>query len=348
MDRRDALKAAALLPFFVKPMLATNHGNPKRRKKTIKPKRLSKGDKVALIAPSSGATDSGFEKGITNLESLGVEVVVAENARKRDVYLAGTDNERLSDLHSAFEDNSIKAVWCVRGGYGTPRLLPKIDYKLIKRNPKILVGYSDATALLNTVTRKTGLVTFHGPAASSTFSDYTKKHLNNTLMNPTRDYRIELPEVPVGEDPANYKATEISAGKCEGKLIGGNLSLIAALAGTPFALDKTKGRILFIEDINEPFYKVDRLLTQLRQSMKLAKLEGIAIGVFTSGRSSNPTEYTNGVNKIFKERLGNLGIPIVSGLSFGHIEKQFTLPIGLKAELNTNDATISFKESPVR
>ena len=346
MRRREALKAIAMFPFLVSPMLGRKSTKVVRRKRLIKPKRLSTGDTIAIIAPASGASDSEFENALQNLADLGFKTKVGKYARGGSGFLAGTDEERLHDLHWAFSDNEIDAVWCVRGGYGTPRLLPKINYKLIKKNPKALIGFSDITALHLAIFQKTGLVTFHGPVATSNFTDYTKTHVVNTLMHPSSRYEIKLPKVPEGENPELYKTTVIKEGKCRGKLIGGNLSLLAALAGTPFEIKKTKGKILFIEDVNEPLYKVDRLLTQLRQSLKMQEFEGIAIGVFTKG-NGDLESYTKGLQEVFRDRLGDLRVPIISGLSFGHIRDQFTLPFGIKAEMNTADSTITLLESAV-
>lgn len=346
MNRREALKAIALFPFLIQPIVGKNNKKPFRRKRNIKPKRLAKGDVIGVIAPASGASDSDFENALQNLSDLGFNPKVGKYARGGIGFLSGSDKERLHDLHWAFSDREIKGVWCVRGGYGTPRLLPRIDYRLIKKNPKVLIGFSDITALHIAIFQQTGLVAFHGPVATSNFTDYTKTHVENTLMNPTSSYEIKLPAVPEGEDVELYKTTIIREGKCRGKLIGGNLSLLAAIAGTPYEIKKPKGKILFIEDVNEPLYKVDRLLTQLRQSIKMREFEGIAIGVFTRG-NGDVESYTKGINEVFKDRLDDLGIPILSGLSFGHIRDQFTLPIGIKAEMNTKDSTITLLESAV-
>lgn len=348
MNRRQALKALALIPFVIEPLFGANIKKTVRRKKIIKPKRLASGDTVAVIAPSSGVSEFDFDEALQNLADLGLNTRVGKYARGGSGFLSGTDAERLSDLHWAFSEKEIKAVWCVRGGYGTSRILPRVNYKLIKKNPKILIGFSDITALHIAIFQQTGLVTFHGPAATSNYTEYTKNHVLNTLMNPTARYQIKLPEVPADEDPELYKTTVIKAGRCRGKLIGGNLSLLAALAGTPFQLKKIKGKILFIEDVNEPLYKVDRLLTQLRQSVKMRSLAGIAIGVFTNRGNGDPGSYTQGLNEVFKERLGDLGIPVISGLSFGHIRDQFTLPLGIKAEMNTADSTITLLEPAVK
>ncbi|MDQ3635272.1 MAG: LD-carboxypeptidase [Acidobacteriota bacterium] len=346
MERRDALKAIALLPFAVQTMLAANDKNLNVRKTIIKPKRLKIGDTVGVIAPASGVSEEAFEKGLQNLAEMGFKTKVGKYAREQNGFLAGTDKERLHDLHWAFTDKEIKAVWCVRGGYGTSRLLADLDYKLIEKNPKIFIGFSDITALHLAIYKRTGLITFHGPNAASNYSDYSKKHVLEPLMNPTEKYVINLPEVPEGQDPELYKTITITKGKCRGELIGGNLSLLVALAGTQYGLERARGNILFIEDVSESPYRVDRMLTQLRDSVNLRTLAGIAIGVFTKG-DPDPAKPSQTLLEVLQERLGDLRIPVMYGLSFGHIRNNFTLPIGIKAEMDTEDSTLTFLESAV-
>lgn len=347
MKRRDALKTFALTPFIVKHIFAGNSTNSSVKKRIIKPKRLKLGDTIGVIAPSSGVSEETFEKGLKNLSDLGFNTMVGKFARGGIGFLSGTDNERLHDLHWAFKDKKIDAVWCIRGGYGASRLLPQVNYRLIKRNPKIFMGFSDISALHLAIFQKTGLVTFHGPNAASTYSDYAKDHVVNTLMNPKSKYEIKLPPVPEGEDPELYKAKVITAGKCRGRIIGGNLSLLIALTGTPYGLQNIKGRILFIEDVNEAPYRVDRMLTQLRQSINLRSLAGIAIGVFTRSEP-DPAKPSQSLMEVLNDRLGDLKIPVIYGLSFGHIRNNFTIPLGIKAEMNTSKSSITFLEKAVR
>ncbi len=344
MNRRDLIRGLAAFPAACAmagmPIKASS-----RRKKIKKPKRLKSGDTIGIIAPASGVSDETLEESLLNFQDLGFKTKVGKFARSRNGFLAGKDSERLRDLHWAFQDSEVKAVWCIRGGYGTSRLLPKINYDLIKRHPKIFVGFSDITALHIALYQKTGLVTFHGPNGASTFTDYTKRHLINILTKPRRKYEIGLPEVPEGEDPELYKATVINGGRANGRLTGGNLSLLSVLAGTPYGLENVKGKILFIEDVNEQPYRIDRMLTQLRQSLNMRSLAGIAVGVFTRGAPDQPSQT---MTEVIRERLGGLGIPVIFGLSFGHIRDKFTIPLGIKAELDTARSTLTFLESSVK
>lgn len=344
MKRRDFIKSAAMLPLAAQSVLSAN-SNSAKSKKIVKPKRLAAGDTVAIIAPSSGAETAAFDKALQNLADLGFKTKVGKSARNRNGFLAGTDRERLADLHEAFADKEVKAVWCVRGGYGASRILPALDFKLIAKNPKILIGYSDITALHTAIHQNANLVTFHGPVASSTFSDYAKTHVVNTLMNPSAPYKIELSPDNVAKESNLFKTEIIRAGKCRGRLIGGNLSLLSALAGTPYALRDLKGKILFVEDVGEQPYRIDRMLTQLKQSADLRQLSGIALGIFEDCNPKDPSSQS--LIAVLKDQLEDLKIPVIYGLSFGHIRDQYTLPVGIEAELDTEKATMTFLEAGV-
>ncbi len=341
MKRRDLIKGVAVLPLLANTTLSQKTAS----QKLIKPKRLNQGDTVAIIAPSSGADDKQFEKAIQNMTDLGFKPILGKHAREINGFLAGTDEQRIADIHWAFSDKEIDAVWCVRGGYGLSRILPRIDYALIKKNPKIFMGYSDITALHLAIHENTGLVTFHGPVASSTYADYPKKYVINTLITPVVPDKIELSPDNVAKGTLLYKTQVITSGKARGRLIGGNLSLLSALAGTPYALRNIKGKLLFIEDVGERPYRLDRMFTQLKQSVNLKELAGIALGIFEGCEAPDAKSQT--VIDVVKDQLGSLGIPVIYGLSFGHIRDQFTFPLGVQAELDTGNSTITLLESGV-
>jgi muramoyltetrapeptide carboxypeptidase len=343
MKRRDILKGLAAAPILAGAAAGKNRRVNKNR--IIKPKRLKAGDAVAIVAPASGLTEESFAQAIKNLESLELKPKIGKSARGVKGFLSATDKERLDDLHAAFADKTISAVWCLRGGYGASRLLDAIDYDLIRKNPKILIGYSDITSLHLAIFQKTGLVSFHGPVAASEYSDYTRNQVVNVLMKPAAPYKIELSEYNLAQESNLYKTEIIRAGKARGRLTGGNLSLLAALTGTPYALRDLKDRILFIEDVGEQPYRIDRMLTQLRQSLDLRSLAGIALGIF---EDCNPrAQDTQTLSDVLRDRLGDLGIPVFYGFSFGHIRDQFTLPVGIEAEFDTATATITFLETGV-
>ena len=315
-------------------------------KKIIKPMRLKVGDTLGVIAPSSALSEKTVTRAIENLTNLGFKIKLGKNVRAQNGYLAGTDTQRLEDLHWAFADPEVDAVWCIRGGYGATRLLPKVDFKLIKKNPKIFIGYSDITALHVAIFQKTGLVTFHGPVGTSDYTDFTKPNVWNLLTNPTPQYKLINAEINAKNESNLFKTEVITAGKCRGQLIGGNLSLLSAMDGTPFALDNLKGKILFMEDIDERPYRVDRMLTQMLQSHDLSKLAGIALGIF-EGCNPKTDENSLSLMDCLKDRLGNLGIPVIYGLSFGHISNQYTLPVGIEAEMDTETGILTLLDSAV-
>ncbi len=344
MKRRDFLAGASLLPFLAKFGFGQRRRTPLHQR-LIKPKRLKTGDTVAIIAPASGVSGDELDKALQNMTELGFKTKVGRYTREINGFIAGTDAQRLADLHWAFADKTIDAVWCVRGGYGTTRFLPSINFNLIRRNPKIFIGYSDITALHTVIHQNTNLVTFHGPVASSTFSDYAKTHVVNALMNPQIPDRIELSPDNIAKESKLFKTETISGGKCRGRLIGGNLSLLTAMTGTPFALRNTKGKILFIEDVGERPYRLDRMFVQLKQSVNLRELAGVALGVFAE--CDAPADVSQTVVDVARDHLGKLGIPVIYGLSFGHIRDQFTMPVGIEAELDAEKATMTLLESGV-
>jgi len=249
-------------------------------------------------------------------------------------------------LHFMFENPKIDGIWCIRGGYGCGRLLPEIDYSLIRKNPKPLIGYSDVTALLQAIYCETGLIGFHGPVAVSDFTDYTIEQFKSILMEPKAPLQLKnAPENDKTEGSA-FQTKIINSGKAKGQIAGGNLSLLASLAGTKYQLD-AKNKIVFLEDIGERPYRIDRMFTQLLQACKLGEAAGIALGIFDDCEAKQGSDSLT-LMETFEDRLGNLGIPVIYGLSFGHIDNQFTFPIGVEAELDTDNQTITLLESAVK
>lgn len=316
---------------------------PDFRKKCIHPKSLSAGDTIGLITPSSSITEAKLEKAIANMKTLGLKVKLGKNIKAIHGFLAGTDQQRLDDLHAMFADDEVDGIWCIRGGYGLGRILPDIDYKLIKKNPKVIIGYSDITALLLAIHQKTGLIGFHGPLASSTFSDYTLRHVKNVLMNPQKSYTIDYAKDYAKEnddvEEVSYRTKVIRHGKAKGKLSGGNLTLLASMAGTKFEWS-AKNKLVFIEDIGEKPYRIDRMLTQLLQSADLHKAKGIILGVFEDCQAKEGSRSLS-LMETLEDRLGHLEVPIMYGFSFGHVKNNCTLPIGMEAELDTEKRTVT-------
>jgi muramoyltetrapeptide carboxypeptidase len=314
-------------------------GSPQK----IKAAALKKGDTIGLVAPGSPFSPAVFEKAVRQLTEMGFQIKFADNLHSEYGYVAGRDTERLADLHQMFADLGVQAIWCIRGGYGTTRLLPRLDFELIRKNPKLLIGYSDITALLNAIYQRTGLVGLHGPVAASTMTEYTSAKLREIIFEPKDEIYIDRFESK-NEDTA-FEPVVIVPGICEGELIGGNISLLAAMAGTDFGIDAT-GKLLFLEDVGEKPYRLDRMLTQLRQSANLDKAAGIIIGV-CNDCEANEGNFSLTMKEMFRDRLGDLGIPVYYGFSFGHIDNMCSLPIGIKAHFNTNSGRLILKEKVV-
>ncbi len=310
---------------------------------TLKPQRLKIGDTIGLLAPASSITEEQYENALAQLKKLGFKVKLGKHLRKQYGYLGGTDEQRLEDLHQMFEDKEVKGIWCARGGYGCPRLLPDLDYQLIRQNPKALVGYSDITALFQAIYQKTGLIGFHGPLAYAVFSPYTSHCLSKVLINPKE--KLTIHRFTGIDEEEDYRPATITAGIAEGELIGGNLSVLTALSGTEFQL-QAQGKLVFLEDIGEKPYRIDRMLTQLLHSGQLDGAKGILLGVFANCKSG-PKSHFFPLLETFKDRLSKLGIPVFYGFSFGHIEHMCTLPIGVRARMDTEGQTLTLLESSV-
>lgn len=361
MKRRDFYSniarmgaVAALGMGMTKTAQATSTTNPeedpnKKRKfpkRIICPPRLKIGANVGLVAPSSPISLSKWHQTIKNLENLGFNLIYDEKKiLTQNGYLAGSDAQRASEINRMFADKNIDGIWCVRGGYGAMRILDLLDYKIIKKNPKILVGFSDVTALLHAIFLKTGLVGFHGPVGASTFSDYTTKHTSGLLMSPAKAYEIELAADHRSKTDSEFKPVIIQGGTATGKLVGGNLTLLASLMGTPYEIE-LKNKLVFLEDVGEKPYRIDRMLTQLLLAGELQQAAGIVLGVF-SGCETKPDVQSFSLIEMLKDRLGGLGMPVLYGFSFGHIDNNCTLPLGIEATLDVNQMKITFKESAV-
>jgi muramoyltetrapeptide carboxypeptidase len=312
----------------------------------LKPAALKKGDMIRAVAPASSESDpSGLSKGISKIREMGFDVSLGDCVRKLRTwgYLSATDAERAGELNEAFRDDEVDAIFCVRGGYGAARLLPYLDYDVMKSKPKVFLGYSDITALHIAISQRTDLVTFHGPMIASEmgadFSEYTKNSLLRALVNPE----------PLGEivNPADGPIVKtICEGKASGRLVGGNLSLIAATMGTPYEID-TKGKVLFIEEVNDPPYVIDRNLTHLWLAGKLQEAAAVIVGetVKWEPRGGEPSLT---LWDVLKERIGSIGKPAIYGLCCGHGGHHVTLPIGVQASLDATERRLWIEESATR
>lgn len=299
-------------------------------KNVIKPPRLRQGDRIGVISPAGPVSESDLQPGLRMLKSSGFKVYLAPHVYNNTGYLAGDDEVRLKDLHDMFLDPKVKAIFCARGGYGSLRLLDKIHYDLIKENPKIIVGYSDITALFMAIYEKTGLITFHGPMVRD-LSYNSGRNWDSLLRLLSSAKSLEL---------SMTEKAALIPGRAKGPLIGGNLSLICHLVGTPF-LPCLDGCILFIEERGEPIYRLDRMLVHLGLSGHLEHLAGLITGQFEECGD------TAAINGLLMDIVSDLNIPLATGLMVGHGQKNLALPLGLKAELDTDRMTLSFMEGGV-
>lgn len=309
----------------------------KKKNPIILPPGLREGDRIGLIAPASNATEDKIQKAISNLESLGLRVVEGKYLREQNGFIAGSDGERVEDIHTMFRRKDIDGIWCVRGGYGTTRILNMLDYGMIRSHPKVFVGYSDITALHQAFFTQSGLVTFHGPVASSAFSDYSMESIRNALFGDDYHFNTHPVAIP-GEGEESFKV--LKSGKATGRLVGGNLSLLAALCGSVYMPDLA-GKIVFIEDIGEASYRIDRMLVQLIMAAGLKNAAGIIFGNFTNcGPEAGSADQT--VSEVIHDHFGSMDIPVVTGYSIGHIDNQTTLAVGMQAEMEADTGIIRF------
>jgi muramoyltetrapeptide carboxypeptidase len=318
-----------------------------RPKPLVRPPRLSRGSRVALVAPAGPLLErDDLTRAQELCRALGYEPVLGTNAYSRHGYLAGTDDQRLSDLNGVLQDQRLDAIWCIRGGYGALRLLDRVDYEAMARWPKALVGFSDITALLNAITRITGVVTYHGPVARAPMPQFSRRHFERVLVSGEVPGRLDLLPPPAGVlVPQEHRIVTLVGGTAEGPLAGGNLSLLHCLIGTPYFPDLSRA-ILFLEDVDEDLYKVDRMLAHLRLVGALEKLAGVAVGRFTElDRASR--DGALGFDEVLATYLQPLGIPVAYGFPIGHIDSQWTLPLGIRARLNADAGELELLESAV-
>lgn len=301
----------------------------------IRPSPLQKGDLIGIAAPASPFDPREFKKGVEALELLGFQVYFREDIFSKERYLAGSDERRGEELNELFANPEIKAIFFARGGYGTQRIIPLLDPNLIDKNPKIVMGYSDITTLLIYLYERFSWVTFHGPVVAKGMGDAFQERGKKSLLR-------TLCEVdPLGEIRSE-EIRYLREGKAEGVLVGGCLSIILSNLKTSYELS-FEDKILFLEDIHEPFYKIDRMLTQLRMSGKLLKVKGIVFGPF---QQSDGTDEE--VQEVLKEVLKGIEVPIIFGFPSGHLDDMMTIPFGVKVELNSKRNSVNFIESALR
>lgn len=299
---------------------------------------LPPGGTIGVTAPAGPVNAEGWAQSKQLLEGMGYRVVETASVGSRWGYLAGDDATRAAGVIDVFTRQDVDAIICARGGYGCTRILPLLDWGRIAANPKPFVGYSDVTALHMALWERCRLPTFHGPIAESLHlqSPASLAGLWRSLASPVTG--------PVANPPGTGQLKTVSGGQAEGRLLGGNLSLLAALAGTPWEPD-TRGAILLLEDVGEQPYRLDRMLTQLIQAGLLTRAAGIVLGDFTDC-DPEPDKPSLTAAEVLSDRLSGLDVPCLAGLHFGHGTEKLTIPLGVRAQLDATAQTLSVMESP--
>lgn len=314
-----------------------------------KPPVLRRGDRVGMVAPASNAYEpEDIQLAKETMEQYGFQVILGQHINDQYGYLAGQDRDRAADINDMFRRPDIRGIVTFSGGYGCCRLLPYLDYDLIRRNPKVIVGHSDITSLLLAIYQKTGVITFHGSSGLTGVGDYAIAHFKRAIMSTATIGEIAKPTTSEGVE-RNHRLVTIVPGEATGPLIGGNLTLLTNLLGTPYEPD-TRGKILFIEEIGEEPYRIDRMLTQLWLAGKLQDAAGIALGHFVD---CYPKEFqpsfvqTLSLENVLRDRFSTLGKPTLYNLMFGHVRENAVLPIGINATLNATQKTLIVNENAV-
>jgi len=315
-----------------------------------RPQALKRGDTIGVVVPAGPLDRERIDLAFERVNQRGFRIKTYGDIYRRTGYLAGDDQTRADELMAAFADPETTAVWCARGGYGVTRLLDRLDFGVVRQNPKVFVGFSDITILHVAIQQKTGLITFHGPNLQDGFgkgSDMpaaSEAALWRALMRGEASsadggYAFDLTNV----EPLEVRA--ITRGVATGCLTGGNLAVICGLMGTPFEIE-TAGRILFLEDVSERVYRIDRYLSQLMLAGKLQSAAGILLGTF-SYDDDDPPESQVAVAGLLEEYCGRLDIPVMAGFPAGHAQYNLTLPMGALAEIDTDGCRMKLLENPV-
>jgi muramoyltetrapeptide carboxypeptidase len=303
----------------------------------LKPPRLKVGDTVGLISPAGLVDQKTVDEFRQILLQLGLKVKLGKHILDRYGYLAGKDIDRAADVNAMFADTSVQGIFTMAGGWGCNRILPLLDYSLIRQNPKIIMGFSDVTSLILAIYARSGIITFHGPLATSTWNQFSVEHVQRILFDGEAILLRNLLTTPV---------ETITSGKARGSLVGGNLSLVTALVGSGYLPDWEK-KILFIEEVREDVYRVDRMLTQLKLAGILDKIAGFIFGQCTKCTAGEDNEPSLTLQEVLLEHIKPLGIPAWYGSMIGHIPDKFTLPLGVEAEIDADLGVIRMLESAV-
>jgi muramoyltetrapeptide carboxypeptidase len=340
-NRRNFITTAGLASLSI-PLLGAESKKENETKTdliTLKPAALKPGDTIAITSPAGAVwDDTQVEKFVSILQNLGFKVKLGQTLKEKNGYFAGKDEFRAKELNNFFLDKEVDGIFSMKGGWGCARILDKIDYVSIQNNPKVLLGFSDITSLLIAITAKTGLITFHGPVGNSGWNDFTTDYFTRVLIKK----EATIYSYPEADNDAHYT---INSGKAEGVLIGGNLTVLAGIIGSDY-LPSWENKILFLEETGEEPYRIDRMLTQLKLAGVLNNIKGFVFGKCVKCDAEEP-EKAFTLKEVLEQHLKPLGIPAFYGAMIGHIENKYTLPIGIKAEIDADNGVIKLLESAV-
>lgn len=346
MDRRAFLAALAAIP-AAGAASSIQPGNSQPA--AIRPPRLEAGDTVGIVAPAS-ATFQSMDVTIAreSLEALGLKVRIGAHLLARHGYLAGSDEERAADINEFFLDTAVKGIFAIRGGWGSSRVLPYLDYDAIRRNPKVVIGYSDITALHLAIQAKTGLVTFHGPNGMGRWDEWSLGYFKRVLFG-GEAVLMENPSELSDRNaltPTEHRTQTITPGSARGRLLGGNLTVLTAILGSPY-VPSFDGAILFLEDVGEDLYRIDRMLTQLKLAGVLSRIHGLVFGTCAECEPGEGFASLT-LEEILADHVEPLDVPAWFGAMIGHQMPQWTVPVGIEAEIDAVKATIRLLSPAVR
>ncbi len=316
---------------------------------TLLAPRLRPGDTLGLVSPANATFErEALQIAVEALQALGFKVKLGVHVRARYGHFGGTDAQRAGDINTFFADDQVAGLIAVTGGSGCNRIIDQLDYGLIRAKPKFFGGFSDLTALVNGIQRQTGLVTFHCPVAESEWNDFSVSHFKDMVMQA----QTPLLRNPTGERGDNLVQTQdristLRGGKARGQLVGGNLSVLASLAGSAY-MPEFRGSLLFLEDINEYIYRVDRLLSTLRLCGALGQVAGVVLGKFTKCEPGDGRFGTLTLEEVFDDYFLPLNVPVYRGAMIGHIKRKFTVPVGLEVEMDADAGTLQLLRPAVR
>ena len=347
-NRRNFIKSSGILTAFslvpFSTLMANSDTQQSEPQTRIFPERLKEGDVIGLVTPGGPIKKEQLDKAVEKLEKLGFKTYYKETVLSQYGYFAGPDRERADELMHMFTNKEVDGILCVRGGYGSIRILDMLDYDQIKENPKVFIGYSDITALITSINERTGLVAFHGPLGVSKFNEFTMESFERVLMNPKKRYKYQYQRDEDTESNPEFDLYTINPGKAEGELTGGNISVLDSMIGSKFNPD-FENKIVYLEEIEEKTYRVDKMLFHLLYATNLKKASGIVLGVFGDCNINDEPRLT--LREALDDLLKPLDMPIFYGFSFGHIGKIITIPTGVNARMNADKKSLKLLEQAV-